>query len=63
MFLFHLQQFSVATNVEIFVDIANGLIVLQYISVSQSIFVGLTANGQLYFLYCQCSQSSFDKIY
>jgi len=28
-----------------FVDIANGLIVLQYISDSQSIFVGFTANG------------------
>jgi len=27
MSLFHLQQFSVATNEEIFVDIANGLIV------------------------------------
>jgi len=27
MFLFHLQQFSVATNEEILVDIANGLIV------------------------------------
>jgi len=27
MFLFHLQWFSVATNEEIFVDIANGLIV------------------------------------
>ena len=45
MFLFHLQQFSVATNEGIFVDIANGLIALQYISNSQSIFVGFTANG------------------
>ena len=27
MFLFHLQQFSVETNEEIFVDIADGLIV------------------------------------
>jgi len=27
MFLFHLQYFSVANNEEIFVDIANGLIV------------------------------------
>jgi len=28
-----------------FVDIANGLIVLQYIYDSQSIFVGFTASG------------------
>jgi len=27
MFLFHLQKFSVATNEEMFVDIAKGLIV------------------------------------
>ena len=45
MFLFHLQQFSVETNEEIFVDIADGLIFLQYIYDSQLIFVGFTANG------------------
>ena len=62
MFLFHLQQFSVATSEEIFVDNANGLIVLQYISDIQSIFVGFTAMA-CYIVVLSMQPKLFDKIY